>query len=206
MRGACPGSTEEGRCSGRIPWGVPAELAGEGGWSTHQPGKKVGNVPEERSVGWGHGATGGQCFRVQDRGGRCCLRALAGHDTNVEFTPEGHRELLKAFRQKSARLKQAFLKAAPAVLWGAEHGGRGPDEARGLEPPRGEQGKGQTRSLIWMSRGDSVQNGFWSLALVLGGSEAHSWPRLGRKKRWFGRKDDVLHFGPAEFEGSGMRT
>lgn len=31
-----------------------------------------------------------------------CPRALAGHDKNVEFISEGHRELLKAFRQKSS--------------------------------------------------------------------------------------------------------
>lgn len=56
MRGACPGSTEEGRCSGRVPWGVAAELGGEGGWSTHQPGKEAGKCPRGKvgGVGWGH--------------------------------------------------------------------------------------------------------------------------------------------------------
>lgn len=34
-----------------------------------------------------------------------CPRALVGRDKNVEFIPEGHRELLKAFRQKSVRIK-----------------------------------------------------------------------------------------------------
>lgn len=37
---------------------------------------------------------------------------------------------------------------------------------------------------------------FWFLALVLGESETHSWPGLGRKKRWVGRKDDVFCLDP----------
>lgn len=53
MRGACPGSTEEGRCSGRISWGVAAELGGKGGWSTHQPGKEVGKYPRGKVGGVG---------------------------------------------------------------------------------------------------------------------------------------------------------
>lgn len=43
-------------------------------------------------------------------------------------------------------------------------------------------------------------SGFWPLQL--GGSGTDSWPRQEKKKS-FGRKDDVLRFGPAEFEAPG---
>lgn len=51
--------------------------------------------------------------------GDTCPRALAGHDKNVEFISEGHRELLKAFRQKSVRIKWAFLKARSCCAVGS---------------------------------------------------------------------------------------
>lgn len=45
----------------------------------------------------------------------------------------------------------------------------------------------------------------------MGGSETYSWPRLQRKKSWFGRKDDVLCLDPLSLrclvrylEGTGM--
>lgn len=44
-------------------------------------------------------------------------------------------------------------------------------------------------------------SGFWRSQL--GESGTHSWPRLERKRTWFGRDDNVLRFGPAEFKVPG---
>lgn len=90
----------------------------------HPPTRQRAGEVSQRKGRWDgvmrpRSSKGGQYFRVQDRAGRYCLRALAGHDTNVEFTPEGHRELLKAFRQKSVRIKQAFVKARSSCAMGS---------------------------------------------------------------------------------------
>lgn len=104
------------------------ELGAESGQSTHQPGqemeKRVPGVPGEKM---GHerarNPQGGQCFCVAGQGSGHLSQGPAGHVRGFELIPEGDRELVKAVRQKSVRIQEAFLKAHSSRAMGREGDG-----------------------------------------------------------------------------------
>ena len=66
---------------------------------------------------------GGQCFCVAGQGSVHLSQGPAGHVRSFELIPEGDRELVKAFRQKSVRIQEAFLKAHSSCAMGRKGDG-----------------------------------------------------------------------------------